>query len=45
MKSKVIGSFSIFKYFQTVNFVAQNFCDKYMSSVFFLAFFDETSKF
>ena len=33
--TKVRDSFSILKYFQTVNFLLQNFPDKYMSTVFF----------
>ena len=32
-KTKVRGSFSIFKYFQTVNVLAQKLPDKYVSIV------------
>ena len=35
--TKVRGSFSILKYFQTVNFLLQNFPDKHMSTVYFSA--------
>ena len=39
-KPKFRGSFSIFEYFQTAIFLAENFYDKYMhvDSVFYLAF-------